>query len=340
MNKKVSIIILNWNKWDDTIECLKSVYAMNYRNFEIILIDNASADDSVERIKGVFPDVWLVENSTNLGFTGGNNQGIKLAMQAGADYVWLLNNDTVVEENSLTNLVNAAEKSDCIAMVSPIIYFHSDSSCVQFKGSKVDRDNLTIKYLKGESWDKDYTDGPDVCLWGTALLIKSGVINKLGVLREDYFAYYEDTEYSLRMLANNYSNRMVTNAVIWHKNKINEGAVFIRDAYYHYYMIRNDFFMWSDQGNGYKKKAFEKLITRSLHSAAQYYRSDYKEHALVCIQALVDALLNKRGKQTNPSKIHRFLLRAIMCCPYLMCDIILLNIRSVLSRFVPKHVNG
>ncbi len=91
----VTCILLNWNGWRDTVECLKALKECRYRNLTIIVVDNGSTNDSVARIRAAHPDVLLLESGKNLGFAGGNNIGIRYALAQGAEYVWLLNNDTV-----------------------------------------------------------------------------------------------------------------------------------------------------------------------------------------------------------------------------------------------------
>ena len=99
-NPKVTIIILNWNKAEDTIECLNSLHELSYNNSSIIVIDNASTDNSVQKIKQKFPDIMLISNKSNLGFCEGNNIGMRYAFQSGAEYIFLLNNDAVIEKSA------------------------------------------------------------------------------------------------------------------------------------------------------------------------------------------------------------------------------------------------
>ena len=107
----IYIIILNWNGLQDTLECLGSILKMDYPNFRVVVVDNNSTDNSVDIIRKAHPQVSLIENKENLGYTGGNNTAMRYAMQHSADYVWLLNNDTTVEADTLSKLVFAAEES-------------------------------------------------------------------------------------------------------------------------------------------------------------------------------------------------------------------------------------
>ncbi len=131
---KVFIVILNWNGIADTLECLASVKKLDYPSCRTIVVDNGSDDGSPERLKAECPDIALIEHRANLGFTGGANAGIRYALAHGADYVWLLNNDSIVEPNSLSALVAAAKSDEAMGLVSPLIYDLSDERRLLFGG--------------------------------------------------------------------------------------------------------------------------------------------------------------------------------------------------------------
>jgi GT2 family glycosyltransferase len=117
----VYIVLLNWNGWRDTLECLHSLSKTDYRNWHLVIVDNGSTDDSVKQIHNARPDVALIENQKNLGFAAGNNVGIRFALGHGADYVFVLNNDTIVFSNTVSQLVGFAEKHPTAALMSPRI---------------------------------------------------------------------------------------------------------------------------------------------------------------------------------------------------------------------------
>jgi len=128
MHSKVSIVLLNWNGWEETVECLNSLSKINYPNFNVLIVDNGSNDDSVVQIKnylsinnGKFQKVNLIENKKNYGFAEGNNIGIKLVIQSSPDYVLLLNNDTTVDKNFLYELVKVAEENHSVGSVQSLL---------------------------------------------------------------------------------------------------------------------------------------------------------------------------------------------------------------------------
>src|SRR5437016_2987592 len=126
-DSQVGIVILNWNGGEVLQECVRSVFALRYPSFEVIIVDNGSTDGSAEMLRERYPSVLLLENDKNLGFAAGNNRGIALALERGNDYVMILNNDTIVEPDCLRLLVRRAQSNSRIGAVSPKIYFADPS---------------------------------------------------------------------------------------------------------------------------------------------------------------------------------------------------------------------
>src|ERR1041385_7762298 len=116
----VAVILVNWNGKSDTLECLRSLEQDTYRLKRVIVVDNGSTDDSVEAIRRAHPLTNVIETGTNLGFTGGNNVGIRYALSSGSDYVFLLNNDTTVAPDAVQALVDAAEAESSYHILSPM----------------------------------------------------------------------------------------------------------------------------------------------------------------------------------------------------------------------------
>lgn len=219
MQKKVYIIILNWNGEDNTIECLNSLKEINYNNYKIVVVDNGSAGGSVFEIKKRFPEVEMIENKINLGFAGGNNIGIKYAISNRADYILLINNDTTVEKDFLNKLVEAGESDKSIGLVGSKICFYSEPNRIWFAGGKVNwiknkGTHIGWGEIDNGQYDKIKEAG---YLTGCCLLIKKEVINKVGVLPEDYFLYYEDLDFSLRVKNFGYKCVYVYKSKIYHK---------------------------------------------------------------------------------------------------------------------------
>src|SRR3989338_4064797 len=134
MLPKVFIILLNWNCKLHTEECLNSLKSIAYDNYKIVVVDNGSQDGSVDFLKTRFPEVFLISNKRNMGFAEGNNIGVKYAVSQGADYVLLLNNDTVVDKNFLNELVETAENNKESVLVGPKIYNYYKKNQIESAG--------------------------------------------------------------------------------------------------------------------------------------------------------------------------------------------------------------
>jgi GT2 family glycosyltransferase len=229
---RVSIIILNWNSYQVTLDCLLSLRKIDYPNFEVLLVDNGSVDGSPEKLIANAPEVKLIRNATNLGFAGGCNVGMRDALHRGTDYVLLLNNDTIVAPDFLSQLVRVAESDVKIGAVSPKILFFDHPDRLNYAGGEQRPWRLSPKVFGLRQLDDgSYDRIREVSLLtGCAFLIKAEVVRKIGVMEEIYFHFYEDIEWSLRVLKAGYKTLYVPAAKIWHKE--------------HYVTDRN-------QGNGF-----------------------------------------------------------------------------------------
>lgn len=219
MKPKVVIIILNWRSPEETIACLKSLAKLNYPNFKIILIDNGSRDGSFVKLDkfldGFSKPIQFIKNKENLGYSGGNNQGIKIALKENPDYVLLLNNDTIVPPDFLKKMIEFAEKNPKIGILSPKIYnLVKNAKKVWFAGGKINwilgKASHIGKEIKNEKPKESIVPG-------CAMLIKKAVFAELGLLPEEYFFYLEDTDFCLRAQKKGWKVIYFPNAHIFHK---------------------------------------------------------------------------------------------------------------------------
>jgi GT2 family glycosyltransferase len=237
MKPLVVIIVLNWNGLQDTMECLRSLESLEYENYHVMVVDNASSDGSVDVIRREFPSVELIANEANLGFAGGNNVGIKKALEGGAGYVLLLNNDTIVEPDFLAGMVDVAESDDSIGMVGPKICYFADPSKIWAIGGSVNMYTGRIGNMNDKA-DQSLFHGTVYVNYvtGCALLARSEVVKKIGVLDEDYFLYFEDTDWNMR--ARNAGYRAVIDCDVRILHKSGMAVQKIKGSNY-YYMARN-----------------------------------------------------------------------------------------------------
>jgi GT2 family glycosyltransferase len=227
MKPKVAIILLNWNRADLTIECVRSLKAIDYPDHELIIVDNASTDGSADALKSRCPDVRLLVNNRNLGFAGGNNVGIRYAMGQKADYVLLLNNDTEADPRFLSELVAAAEADPKIGIAGSKIYYFSEPKRLWYAGGKVNLWKGDTHHVGENEVDAGQYDGPGDTDYvsGCAMLIRRSVLEEIGLLDERMFLYYEDSDYCMRARRHGFRVVYVPSSVVWHKVSSTTGRV-------------------------------------------------------------------------------------------------------------------
>jgi GT2 family glycosyltransferase len=211
---KVSIIILNWNGRDDTLECLASIVQLDYSNYEVVVVDNGSMDDSVSSIQKMFPDVTLIQTHKNLGYAGGNNVGIKRALETGAEYILILNNDTVVDSSLLRKLFEANRTRPDAGLLGPAIYNYSAQDELISIGGVRDP-SRSFEFVQASHEGSAYQEVE--ILIGCAMLIKREVFERAGLLDESFFLCWEEIDFCMRAAENGFKCLAVPEAVIWHK---------------------------------------------------------------------------------------------------------------------------
>jgi GT2 family glycosyltransferase len=235
----IYVIVLNWNNSKDTIECISSLKQINNPQFKILCVDNASEDNSFDSIKFAHPDIELIRTGKNLGYAGGNNFGIKYALEKGADYFWLLNNDTVVDENALKELSYVfSENSDAGAVGSRIMYY-GDRNIIWFAGGSYKKfSGMTAHYLVDQdisSIKKPLEPAKLDFISGCSLMLSRAAIEKAGLLDESLFLYFEEMDYCERLKKRGLLFKMAPRSIVYHK--ISRAAVGFPVKFY--YFTRN-----------------------------------------------------------------------------------------------------
>jgi GT2 family glycosyltransferase len=212
MNKKVTAVILNWNGMSFLHECLDSFQKQNYKNLRVICVDNGSVDNSVDYVRSHFPWVEMILLKKNKGFEIPNNIAIKYALSGGADYIFLANNDIILEENVISELIKIGESSQCIGALGPVQVRYDDPTSVISAGGDYDwKRGILIQYK-----DKPLHNSEVCFLSGAAFMIKKQVIECVGLLDENYYFYGEDVDWSTRIIKNRYKLVCVTSSVVKH----------------------------------------------------------------------------------------------------------------------------
>jgi GT2 family glycosyltransferase len=259
LTMKVCVVLLNWNGWRDTVECLNSLFKSDCREFAVIVCDNASHDESVEEISqwgrtalglnafetftqaqvqdgarmAVTTRYAVISNSGNLGFAGGNNVGIQLALtDPECEYVWLLNNDTVVAPDALSKVIARAEVDPNIGLCgSTLVYYHDQQLVQAWGGARYNRFTGRSKHIGAFAALRDTPSDPGPIeeqmsyVVGAAMLVRRGYLEQVGLMQDDYFLYYEEIDWCTRR-RNMFRLGYAQDSLVFHK----EGASIGTDA--------------------------------------------------------------------------------------------------------------
>jgi GT2 family glycosyltransferase len=225
----VAVVVTSLDGWRDSITCLDSLAVLQYPNVEIVLVDNASPDGSVERIAEAHPNVRLLRSDANLGITGGNNIGIRYGLDRGAEYVWLLNNDTRVAPDSLEAMVREATRDPRAAAVGCVLYLMESPDRIQAWGGG------WVNLWTGLSRHAKTPTVPDKLSYLTfaSALIRTQALREVGLLDEGFFIYWEDVDLSFRLRRAGWRLAVAPDAKVWHVESGTVGRRTVRgDATY------------------------------------------------------------------------------------------------------------
>jgi hypothetical protein len=238
MTPRVLIIVLCYNGIELTLACLASLRRQHYNNADILIVDNNSQDNTPSLVRTHFPEVSVIETGANLGFAAGNNVGLRYALNHDYDYALLLNNDTEVEPDFLTQLVAAAESDSTVGVVGPTIYYYEQPNRIWSTGGTLDwrRGTSAMRGLNEiDSGQYDSLVTVDF-VSGCALLIKRTALEQVDLLDERFFMYYEETEWCVRIARAGFLIQHVPSSRIYHKIPLDARA---DKPYVAYYMTRN-----------------------------------------------------------------------------------------------------
>lgn len=338
-HSKILVSILNWNGGNDTTGCLASLFNSDYKAFSVVVIDNASTDNSPEMIQELFPQVMLIRNSNNLGFAAAQNQGIRLSIENDFDYVWILNNDTIIDTKTLGLLVDALDTDMTIGAVSPVLFDkgETDDNRIQFCGSSI---NWKYRYFEQhKSLDqglKAQAENPkDFCLWGTALLVRTSILKQIGGFDDKLFAYFEDMDLSIRIIRAGFYNRIVESAIVFHAG-INDPNN--RPPHYVYFNTRNRYLFWINHLPWTQRISYTRqYLAGSLLFAASWHELGDRQKETATLLAIWDALLRRGGRWNGGRTLPKWIPRILLSHPYIFVNIlkgnVFLLIRRAFERF-------
>jgi GT2 family glycosyltransferase len=298
-------IIVNWNGRLHILKCLQSLTALRIwqKGLSVVVVDNASSDDSVTLIRKSFPAVTVLEMKSNKGFTGGNNIGISYALAHGAEYIWLLNNDTVVDKNVLS--VISAFDDPTVGACGSKIYFakgheyhggrykeQDRGKVIWYAGGKIDWENMYASHKGVDEIDRGQYDKSEETdyITGCSFFIRSTVLRTIGVFDEQYYLYLEDLDLSLRIQRGGWKTLYVPSSVVWHMNAGSSGRP--GNILHEYYITRNRLLV------GLKYAKLRTKIALLLEGVRFILKGTKIQR-----KAIIDALFHRFGKQYEPKTI-------------------------------------
>ena len=295
---RIAAIILNWNTAADTLACVASIHAIDNPNLSVIIVDNASTDSSWEKLQQIAAtDVTLIQSGANLGYAGGNNIGIRAALDWQADFIWILNPDTIVDPQCLNELLKAAEKHPRAGVFVPKILYKDRPQTLWYAGGDYDSMRAQTNHWGFGAEDKgdfDDTSCKVTFATGCSLFVRHEVFEQVGLLDERYFLYWEDTQFSGRALRAGYEICYVPAARVWHQLMASSGQHDGRSPTYDYYNLRNRLWYVHEAHSGRTKISAYMwtvpLLLRRLARIAVRREKYWKETVIAVARGLRDGV--------------------------------------------------
>ena len=243
----ISVVVLNWNGATDTLVCLDSLSTLTYPNFNVIVVDNGSSDDSLMQLRpytAPYP-LTLLETGRNLGYAGGNNVGTRHALEQGADFVLVLNNDTTAAPDLLDRLLESAQRNPDAGVFSARIMYFDEPEKVWFDGARWNPSSLQLEWPgQGEKESALGTaDHETDYACGAALFFRAEVARQIGLLDDSFFLVWEEVDWGFRARKAGWRNLVVPAAKIWHKIGVSFGSE--SSPLRSYFSIRNELLWFS-----------------------------------------------------------------------------------------------
>lgn len=277
----VYIVLLNYKGYEDTTACIQSLRIIDYADYKIVVVDNCSGDGSYEKLKEENPDCVCILSPENNGFSAGNNIGIHYAFDHGADYVLMLNNDTEVKEDFLTKMVEASYGK---TVVTPSIYYYSEPNEIWYADGRINFNRCTVS--NGDDHESKFCNYASGC----CLLIPRAIYEAVGDWAEEYFMYYEDMDYSLRIIKSGFKIYYEKDAVVYHKVGRSSGRGSKLRIYYN---VRNRFYVIKKFGFSRMCWAYT-VVTRLIRWIEGALAQSNEK---IIIKAIRDYNAGKMGKQ-------------------------------------------
>ena len=304
---RVCISILNWNGAEKTLQCLQSLQLMNYSNYRCIVVDNASSDNSVEQIRANFPTIKILQSPNNLGYAGGNRLALEYAILDGrAELFWILNNDAIVQENTLGVMIDAYLRHG-VAIYGSVPLETTDSSGKLLINMR-HWESGKIRQIRYADYHEHFFNQDEQiveALSGSSLLIPITLIKNYGFIDETFFMYCEDTDYCFRLRHAGVKNILVPRSIIFHSDGASHKVKYLStlQPIITYYRARNKIIL---RKRHFGNAAFLRMIFVQFFYAIGWAVLSYNRGAIALrcayytLVGIRDAIFNRMGKTLAP----------------------------------------
>lgn len=236
---EVVIIVLNWNGFEDTAECIASLKKQSYPNYKILVVDNGSTDGSEELLKEKFPELTVIQTGKNSGYAGGMNAGMRHVLASRCDHIILLNNDTIVAPDFAAELVKAATDEKTAGILCSKVYFYDHPETLWYAGASF---NTMLGWGRHRGFNQPDNGSFDTLeetqrACGCAMMVTRELCERTGLLDDEFFCYFEDVDWGLRAARDGFKVLYVPASKVWHKGFKSTGGLGTSIALY--YNIRN-----------------------------------------------------------------------------------------------------
>lgn len=290
----IGIILLNYCNYELTVDCIESIKKSTQKNIKIYVIDNASPDQSGSKLKKI-KNICFIQSDMNLGFAGGNNIGIKKALDDGCEYVMLLNNDTVISNDMIEKLVKKVSHNT--VTVPKMYYFdvNGEKDVIWYAGGWIKYKSADGLHIGGGKKDSEEFNKEELVSFATGccMLIHKDILKQVGMLREEYFMYCEDTDYSIRLQKEGIGILYVPQAKLWHKVSASSGGEMSK--FIVYYIVRNKIYCAIKNKLGIKTYLY--IVAETLYRTLKAYMGKYYCNYVIAPRALIAGVMKKMGRE-------------------------------------------
>ncbi|WP_167344082.1 glycosyltransferase family 2 protein [Haloferax massiliensis] len=289
--------MLNWNNFEDTRDCVDSLQKISYKNHDIVIVDNGSTDDSLLRLQNTFPEVVFVELDRNRGFSGGMNAGISWAVDHGADFTWILNNDVVIEDFSILEKLLPYFEMESVGCITPQVFEYPDKETEWFTKGELDRGSGHSTHHKCISEKPEqFVENEYLPLCST--LISTDVFDEYGLLPERYFIYREDVAFAYD-ISEKFRMLTILNCRVYHKSSNSSGGDLNRTLTY--YTARNRWLLYYKYNHEMSIFLFVwQYLNWVFVQFLMVMKSQNIDGLIGLTQGTVDGILNKQGRGRYP----------------------------------------